>query len=405
MSFGNNGGNGFGGFPQGPQGFGGFPQTPQPSQTAWPPGQTPPTSPMGGGYRTPAGPAALQAEETWSEAEIPFAGAGLPGRCACCCGPAETRRAVSTTVTIGRTHYTRRVDVPYCRACEVAVRRGGRRGVLHGFMALGAAAVFPLLLSLAWQYAPAAVTFVATPFAALAALVLLAKLWPEEPIARHRGATSGSRDAVWMLPFNVGHNATRLAGTNEAWMRELGEMHRTVVTPRGRRPRRAARFFVAPIVATAAAIPMWFGLHGRVYFDNPTTSPLTFDIDHGLAEVTVAPNGHEDLYLPYGRAVIDVMFNGRSIDRITGDIDPFGKHVATPLGQACYATMTTVYGSAVLVGPRSQMAAPGLRWFTLDGVQNVLEPFPRSVSVGRGQSGATRKRFTRVNCFTGAPML
>ena len=57
---------------------------------------------------------------------------------------------------------------------------------------------------------------------------------------------------------------------------------------------------MAPIVATVVAIPMWFGLHGRVYFDNPTTSPLTFDIDHGLAEVTVPPNGHEDLYLPAG---------------------------------------------------------------------------------------------------------
>ncbi|MBK6533608.1 MAG: hypothetical protein IPF99_29690 [Deltaproteobacteria bacterium] len=376
MSFGNN--------------VGGFP--PQPG-------------PFAGGYRTPAGPGAVGAEETWFEAEVPFAGAPLPPRCACCFGPVEVHRAASATVTVGRTHYTRRMEIPYCRACEVAVKEGARRGRLQGFLGLGVAAVFPLLLSLAWLYAPAAVTFVATPVVALGALLLLAKLWPTAPIARHRGATSGNRDAVWMLPFHVGQNPTRLAGTNETWMRQLGEMHRTVVTPRGRRRTRDARYIVVPIVATLLAIPTWFGLHGRVYFDNPTTSPLTFDIDHGLAEVTVAPNGHEDLYLPAGEAVIDVMFDGRAVDRISADIEHFGKHLASPFGRACYATLSTAYGDAVLDGPRRQMAPAGQRWHTLHRVQSVLEPFPRSVSVGRGQRGAIRVRFTRVHCITGAPML
>jgi hypothetical protein len=404
MSFGNNqGGNGFGGFPPAPQGFGGFSQPPQPQQQqGW---GVPPQGPVGGGYRTPAGPREGDAAETWFEAVIPYAGAPVPARCACCNGPPSVPRAVATTVTVGRTHYTRRMIIPYCAACDAAVKGGTRRGWVHGLLGLGVAGVFPLLLSLAWQYAPAAVTFAATPVVALAALAALAKLWREEPIARHRGASSGARDAVWMLPFQVGSNATRLAGTNEPWMRDLAQMHGVVVAPRGKRPAKAARFVAVPILATLLAIPVWFGLHGHVYFDNPTGSPLTFDIDHGLAEVTVGPNEHASLYLPYGRAVIDVMFNGRAVDRIAGDIDPFGLHVASPLGQACYATISTVYGSAVLTGPREQMAAPGLRWYTLDGVADVLKPFPGSVSVGRGQTGATRKRFTRVNCFTGAPLL
>ena len=272
-------------------------------------------------------------------------------------------------------------------------------------MALGIAGVFPLLLSLAWLYAHAAVTFVATPVVTLAVLFALAKLWPEEPIARHRGATSGSRDAVWVLPFQVGQNATRLAGTNETWMRQLAELHHVTVAARGKRRAAAPRYVAVPILATLAAIPAWYSLHGRVYFDNPTLSPLTFDIDHGLASITVPAGGHDDLYLPYGRTVIDVMFDGREADRIAGEVEHFGKHVATPFGQGCYATMATAYGTATVSGPREQMAAPGLRWHTLDGVQNVLEPFPRSVSVGRGQSGATRRRFTRVHCSTGAPLL
>jgi len=299
MSFGNHqGGNGFGAFPQQapPQGAWGFQQQP-------PPG-------FAGGYRTPAGPGPAIAEETWFEVEVPFAGAPLPNRCACCCGPVETRRAVTATVTIGRTHYTRRMDIPYCRACEAAVAGGGRRGRLQGLMGLGMAGVFPLLLSLGWLYAPAAVTFVATPVVTLAVLFALAKIWPEEPIARHRGAA-----------------------------------------------------------------------------------------------VTVAPNGHEDLYLPAGRAIIDVMFNRRAVDRIAADVEHFGKHLASPFGRACYATVSTAYGSAVLTGPRTQMAPAGQRWHTLTRVQDVLEPFPRSVSVGRGQSGAVRRRFTRVHCLTGASLL
>jgi hypothetical protein len=408
MSFGNNGGNGFGGFPPPAQGFGGYPQPQgQPSQPQGPwgfptPGQAPPG--FVGGYRTPAGPGPEAADETWFEVEVPSAGAPVPNRCACCCGPVEARRAVSTTVTIGRTHYTRRMDIPYCRACDAAARGGARRGVVHGLLGLAVAGVFPLLLSLAWQYAPAAVTFVATPLVALGALALLAKLWKEEPIARHRGATSGSRDAVWMLPFQVGQNATRLAGTNEAWMRELASIHQRPITPRGKRPTRAARFIAVPILATLLAIPVWFGLHGRVYFDNPTMAELTFDIDHGLASITVPANGHDDVYLPVGHTVIDVMFNGRATDRIAGDIDPFGKHLASPLGQACYATITTVYGNAMLTGPRVLRAAPGLRWHTLEHIQDVLAPFPRSVSVGRGQRGATRRRFTRVDCLSGVPL-
>jgi hypothetical protein len=393
MSFGNSqGGNNYGGF---------LPPPPPPGPWT---GATPPIPPAGA-YRAPAGPSSAQADETWFEAEIPFAGAAVPARCACCCGPAETPRAITATVTLGRTHHTRRAEVAYCRACVAAVKGGTRWGWIHGALALGVAAVFPVLLSLAWLYAPAAVTFATTPVVALGALFLLAKLWPEAPIARHRGATSGSRDAVWMLPFVAGQNPTRLAGTNETWMRELGEMHRTAVTPRGKRPGKSVRFWVVPILATLLAIPTWFGLHGRVYFDNPTTASLTFDIDDGLAEVTVAPNGHADVYLPSGHTVIEVMFNGRASERIAGDIDGFGKHLATPFGQACYATLSTVYGSAVMVGPREQMAAPGLRWYTLDGVQEVLEPFPRSVSAGRGQTGATRKRFTRVHCVTGAPQI
>ena len=408
MSFGNHqGGNGFGGFPQQPPGFGGFPQQApqqQPGQGQWGFQQQQPPG-FAGGYRTPAGPGPAAAEECWFEVEVPFAGAPLPNRCACCCGPVETRRAVTATVTIGRTHYTRRMDIPYCRACEAAAKGGGRRGLLQGLMALGIAGVFPLLLSLAWLYAPAAVTFVATPVVTLAVLFALAKIWPDEPIARHRGATSGSRDAVWMLPFQVGQNATRLAGTNEAWMRELGELHHAPVAPRGKRVTRDARFVLVPILATVMVIPVWFGLHGRVYFDNPTTSPLTFDIDQGSASVTVAPNGHEDLYLPAGQAIIDVMFNGRAADRIAADVDHFGKHLASPFGRACYATVSTAYGSAVLTGPRTQMAPAGQRWHTLTRVQNVLEPFPRSVSVGRGQSGAVRRRFTRVHCLTGTSLL
>jgi hypothetical protein len=406
MSFGSNqGGNGFGGFPPGPQGFGGFSQQQPPTSQPQPGWGFPQQAPMGGGYRTPAGPPEARLDETWFEVVIPYAGAPVPARCACCNGPASLPRLIATTVTVGRTHYTRRMSIPYCPACDAEVRSGTRRGWIQGLLGLGVAGVFPLLLSLAWQYAPAAVTFAATPVVALAALAALARLWREEPIARHRNASSGAREAVWMLPFQVGSNATRLAGTNEAWMGELARMHNVPLAPRGKRPAKAARFVAVPILATLLAIPVWFGLHGRVYFDNPTASPLTFDIDHGLAEVTVPPNGHADLYLPSGRAVIEVMFDGHAAERFNGDIAPFGKHLASPFGQACYATISTVYGSAVLVGPREEMATPGLRWYTLDGIQDVLTPFPRSVSVGRGQTGATRRRFTRVNCFSGAPVL
>ncbi len=391
MSSGNH--NGFGGFPQQPPGWG------------FAPPQQPPPQQWGGGYRTPTSPIAPNADETWFEVEVPFAGAAVPNRCACCCGPHEVRRTATTTVTVGRTHYTRRMDIPYCRACDATVRAGARRGLWLGLIGLAVAAAFPFVLGFAWEYAPAPVTFVATPLVALAALFLLGTLWKETPIARERNATSGSRDAVWMLPFHIGSNPTRLAGTNEAWMRQLAELHHVAVAPRGKRRATAARYIVVPILATLAAIPAWFSLHGHVYFDNPTLSPLTFDIDHGLAEITVPAGGHDDLYLPYGRTVIDVMFNGRASDRITGEVERFGKHVATPFGRACYATTSRAYGTAMVHGPSAERATPGLRWYTLDNVQHVLEPLPHSVSVGRGQSGATRHGFVRVTCPTAWPML
>lgn len=392
----------------GHQGFGGPPQFPQ--QPGW--GFTPQQAqqfqqpqPMGGGYRSSAGPGVGVTDETWFEVEVPFAGAPLPNRCACCCGPHEVRRAVTHTVTVGRTHYTRRMEIPYCRACDAAAREGSRRGLWLGLMGLAAAAAFPFVLGFLWEYAPAPVTFVGTPVVALAALYLLGTLWKEPPIARERGASSGPRDAVWMLPFDVGANATRLAGTNEAWLRQLADMHHVTVAPRGRRKASAARYVAVPILAALAAIPAWFSLHGRVYFDNPTLSPLTFDVDDGSAQITVPAGGHDDLYLPHGRSVVRVMVNGAAADRIEGEVEHFGKHVATPFGQTCYATLTTSYGTASVVGPREQMAAQGQRWYTLERVQHVLEPFPRSVSVGQGQTGATRKRFTRVHCSNGAPLL
>lgn len=386
--------------------FGGFPpQPPPPPGWGFSPQPMPQPPPMMGGYRTPAMPGADLTAETWFEVEVPFAGATVPNRCACCCGPHEVRRTASVTVTIGRTHYTRRMDVPYCRACDAGAKAGSRRGWLLGLAALGIAVAFPFALAFAWEYAPAPVTFVATPLVALAALYLLGSLWKELPIERHRGASSGPRDAVWMLPFQVGANPTRLAGTNETWMRQLAELHQAPLTPRGKRPAKAARYVAVPILATLAAIPAWFSAHGHVYVDNPSNFPLTFDVDHGSATVTVPAGGHDDLYPPFGRSVIEVTSAGQAVDRIEGEVEHFGKHVATPFGQTCYATLVTAYGTAMVTGPREQMAAPGLRWYTLENVQNVLEPFPRSVSVGRGQTGATRRRFTRVHCSTGEPLM
>ena len=120
--------------------------------------------------------------------------------------------------------------------------------------------------------------------------------------------------------------------------------------------------------------------------------------------VDVPPGGHDDLYLPVGHTRIDAMVAGQRADRVEGDIDPFGTHVATPFGRACYATITTAYGSASVDGPRERIATPGQRWYTLDGVADVLTPSPHSVSVSNGQTGATRKRFVRVDCYTGAPL-
>jgi hypothetical protein len=95
---------------------------------------------------------------------------------------------------------------------------------------------------------------------------------------------------------------------------------------------------------------------------------------------------------------VAVKRGAQTVETIRGEVGQWSTHAVTPLGITCYGVQQRAYGTARVVGRGFDPAPEGLRWHTLEKVGLVFEPFPRSVSVGRGQSGSVRRRFGRVNC-------
>jgi hypothetical protein len=110
------------------------------------------------------------------------------------------------------------------------------------------------------------------------------------------------------------------------------------------------------------------------------------------------------VWLPSGNTRIAVKQGARVLETVRGEVGHWSTHAVTPLGTGCYAEIQAAYGTARLSGPGYREVPPTQRWHTLEGVQHVFSPFPRSVSVGRGQSGATLRRFARVDCESGRPL-
>lgn len=364
----------------------GFPQQQgawgQPPAAPWPPMQGAPVSPGG-------------AEEVL-EVELPWPINTVPNACACCGGAPETQLNTQSTAQMGRTTQTRTVSVPYCRRCEAHVKEGGRRGLSLGFIATFAALPFPALVLIAWDYAPWFVAIPAGLAVALTALVVMEQVWKAKPVAREQGCCAGDRPAFWMQGFAFNGPSVRFRGVNPRWVQQLGASYGAQPRPVGPRGAAKARWVAAPLVALLAGIPLWFAMHGHVYLDNPSATPLTFDIDDGNETVTLAPGEHADLWLPSGTAVIAVKNGGQTLETLRGEVGHWSKHAVTPLGISCYGVLVANYGTAA--GGSGYSAPATQRWHDLQGVQHVFEPFPRSVSVGRGQRGATRRRFARVVC-------
>jgi hypothetical protein len=400
-------------WPAAPPAWGGPPQPQQP----WPSAQGQPSAPYapfspqspsqqsGGPFApTPVQTPVDDRPEDLGEVEVAWPLRGLPNTCACCNAPAETRKTTTAAAQVGRTTERRSVEIPYCRRCLQHLDDGNRRGIVLGVVATLMAFPAPVLLMLAWVYVP---WFVAIPLGAVVSLVVLAvteRLWKRVPVARAQGCCGSDQPATWMSGFTFGAPSVRFRGVNPQWMQQLATGSGAQLRPAGVRKAARGRWIAAPLVVLLAAIPMWFAMHGRVYVDNPSTVALTFDFDDGSAEITVPAGGHDDLRIPSGDTRVFVKNGTQTVETIRGSVGHWSAHAITPLGYACYAEIVSVYGSAVVTGPGYVRAPPGERWHDLDGVQHVFEAAPSSVSAGRGQRGATRKRFQRINCVTGAPL-
>lgn len=335
------------------------------------------------------------------EVELPWPSTTVPNACACCSAPATTSLKTQASAQIGRTTQTRTLEVPYCARCADHVRQGGRRGGLLGLLAFAVALPVPFALMMVWGHAPWWISIPSALGGALAALTMLESLWKSRPVAHEQGCHAGEQPAFWMHSFSFNGPTVRFRGVNPKWMEQLTRSYNTRSTRVGAPKPGRARWVAAPLCALIAAIPMWFAMHGHVYFDNPTDAPLTIEIDGGSRTLTLEPQGHADLWLPSGASEIVVKREAQTLETIPGDVGHWSTHAVTPLGQTCYAIVQRAYGTAYISGSSFERAPFGQRWHDLRRVQHVFEAFPRSVSVGRGQRGATRRRFTRVPCVRG----
>lgn len=365
--------------PAQPAGDGGFPQA---GQAATP-------------FRTPAGPAG---EITVEEVELPWPVSTVPNSCACCNAAAQVQLATQASAQVGRTTQTRTLQVPYCAGCADHIRAGGRRGTTLGLLAFVVAMPVPLALMMLWDYAPWYVSIPSALMGALAALAMLEALWKSRPVAREQGCHAGEQPAFWMHSFAFNGPTTKFRAVNPRWMEQLARSYGSRSARIGPQKPGRARWIAAPLCALLAAIPLWFAMHGHVYLDNPSNETLTFDIDDGCETVTVAPGGHADLWLPSGATRIIVKRAGQTADDVRGEVGHWSTHAVTPLGISCYGVIERAYGTARVSGRGYEPAPFGQRWHDLHRVGLVFEPFPRSVSVGRGQSGSTRRQFNRVTC-------
>lgn len=372
----------------------GGPSNPWPQQGgAWGPAAAP--GPQASTpFRTPATPpSAVEIDEV----ELPWPVNSVPNACACCSGAATTSLQTQASAQVGRTTQTRSLAVPYCARCADHIRHGARRGRNLGFLAFAVAMPVPFALMSVWDHVPWWIAIPSALAASLGALAMLDALWQSTPISRDQGCHEGEQPAFWMHSFAFNGPSVKFRGVNPRWLENLGRMYGAQPHKIGPRKAGRARWIAVPLTASILAIPLWFAMHGHVYFDNPGATPLTFDIDNGGRTITIAPGEHDDVWLPSGARQIVVRSGSNALETINGEVGHWSKHAVTPLGTHCYAVTTRAYGNAYASGGY-EPAPPGQRWHDLRRVAHVFEPFPRSVSVGRGQRGATRRRFGRVTC-------
>lgn len=358
-----------------------------------------PGAPGAAPFRTPAVP---DGEITMEEVELPWPVNTVPNACACCNGPAQSQLLTQSTAQIGRTTQTRSLQVPYCARCAEHVRAGGRRGSGLGFLGFFVALPVPLALMLLWDYAPWFVVIPAATLGALGALAMLEALWKAKPVAREQGCHACEQPAFWMQSFAFNGPTVKFRAVNPRWMEQLARTYNARPARIGPQKPGRARWVAAPLCATLAAIPLWFAMHGHVYFDNPSNDTLVFDVDDGCETVTVLPGAHADMWLPSGNTRVAVRRGAQTVETIRGEVGHWSTHAVTPLGITCYGVQQRAYGTAHITGRGFEPAPEGLRWHTLEHIGLVFEPFPRSVSVGRGQTGSIRRRFGRVNCGYGS---
>jgi hypothetical protein len=357
---------------------------------------------MGGpgfGGPPPAPPGAnIPSADLAHDVDLPANGPGLPPACACCLGAPQGVLTVSHAQTQGRVTTTRRLNVPYCDRCKAHVKALSRRNLIIGLIAIAVSAPLPFLLVLLWDYAPAALVFALPIAVALGLVALLGTVWKAPPVATAQGCVANHR-AVKIVNFSPFSTRVRLFNPQFAMQTAQGNGAQPFPS-KARRPT-PAQWIVAPLFGLIAAIPGYILTHGAVYFDNPSTVPLTFVVDDGAESVTVQPGSYQKVTLPYGPRQVVVQMNGQAVDRINGDVAGTGDYVASPMGTACYARLTTAYGSASVSANDQGHLLTGQRWYDVDGVDFVLAPFPSSISVSQGQSGARRSRFARIDCGTG----
>lgn len=319
----------------------------------------------------------------------------LVNECACCSASSQTSLAVRFARTRGRVSETRVLQVPYCEACARHVKAAVRRNWMLGLIATFTALPVPFLLAAVWTYAPGALIVSSGLLFAIALNLMLGRIWSEPTVTPQ---CAGTHHAVAITGFFG--NVTKVRVRSAQYAQKLAAQHQAVARPSRRAGTTSPRHILAPLFALIAGVPGYLLTHGTVYFDNPGTQAITFSVDDDSASVTVQPGTAENMRLPRGDRHFALMANGQTYDRFDGEVDMAGDHLVSPYGAGCYAVITAGYGTARGTAAQPQVLV-GRRFYTLEHVNLFFEPFPTSVSVSQGQSGATRRRLARVRCDSG----
>lgn len=336
----------------------------------------------------------------------------LSSACACCDGEATTTLPTLRTRGFGREAVCRALSVPYCPSCVAHFAAGRARRIRHAAIAALFGLLTPWVLTAVWPYAHPALVASSGVAVALAALWGLARWRPSARVSRERGCTAGERPALWVETFDQAGPATVLRGTHPAWLSRLAKDASRATKALGARGRDWILWAGVPVACALAGIPAWESSGNDVYFDNPSSDTLVFEVDRGARTLTLGPGAHDVLHLPSGTRSVVVRRGGQEVERIEGEVVHGHLNVVTPLGLACYGLTNAAYGvvdAARTFGPTNTVYPRERRWHDvgmLSSAPVMFDPLPREVTVISHygvRGGATKTRFGQLPCDAEAP--